>query len=183
VPPASVTASALPGLQAAVSWTPGAAAANPIKYRIYRDGYFIRATTSLSMVSTLWLPGTYRYQVQTVDANRVRSVRSVGARVNVYVDGTPTNVTDTSPPTTPAGLTTQSLGNRRVALSWRASTDTGPTAVGYLVLRGRLPVARLSTPYFVDQPARTGTYSYKIIAFDGYGNLANSVRVDGVAAP
>jgi hypothetical protein len=183
VPPAVVTASALPGLQAAVAWTPGAAVANPIKYRIYRDGYFIRSTTSLNMISTLWLPGKYRYQVQTVDANGVRSVRSVGAWVKVYVDGTPTNVTDTTPPTTPTGLTTQSLGNRRVALSWQPSTDTGPTAVGYLVMRGRLAIAHVSTPYYVDQPAKTGTYSYKIIAYDGYGNLASSVRVDGVAAP
>ena len=183
VPPASVSASALPGLQAAISWTPGAAAANPVNYRIYRDGYFIGATTSLSKVSTLWLPGTYRYQVQTVDATGARSVRSVSALVSVYVDGTPTDVRDVTPPTTPAGMTTQSLGSFRVELSWQPSTDTGPTAVGYLVMRGRLPVARVSTPYFVDQPAKSGTYSYKIIAFDGYGNLAYSVRVAGVAAP
>ena len=183
LPPSEVQAAVQPGLQVALSWNAGTAGATPLKYRIYRNGYFIGRTSSLSMVNSLWLPGRYNYQVQTVDANGTRSAKSAGTLVTAYVDGTPTDVIDSTAPTIPVGLATESLGERRVAITWQASTDSGPTAVGYVVMRGQTPLASVSVPYYVDQPAKTGTFSYRIMAFDGYGNWARSSWVDGAVNP
>ena len=177
-PPSGVEAVAQPGLEVAVSWN---AAPGAVKYKIFRDGYLVATTNKLSYMSVLWLPGTFKYQVQTVDEDRVKSDRSKGAWVNAYADGTPTNVIDTTPPTTPTNLAAQSLGDRNVRISWDASSDSGPSPVGYLVMRGRKVLARVSTPYYVDQPRKVREYTYKIIAFDGYGNLAPVQKVVGEA--
>jgi hypothetical protein len=120
--------------------------------------------------------------VQTVDATGARSFRSEEVAVNVYAEGTPTDVSDTTPPTVPTGLTAASLGDKQVGLSWTPSTDSGPTDVGYLVKRGTKIIARVWTPYYVDRPSSTGTYSYSVVAFDGYGNNVTSAKVDGVSA-
>jgi len=101
--------------------------------------------------------------------------------VNAYVEGTPTNVNDTTPPTVPTGLAAESLGNKQVALTWEPSVDSGPTGVGYLVKRGSKIVARVWSPYYVDRPSTAGTYSYSVVAFDGYGNNVTSAKVDGEA--
>jgi hypothetical protein len=177
-PPTGIEAVAQPGLEVAVSWNvaPGA-----VKYKIFRDGYLVAKTNKLSYVSVLWLPGTFKYQVQTVDADRVKSDRSPGVWVHAYADGTPTNVSDSTPPTTLTNLAAESLGDRRVRISWSASSDSGPSSVGYLVMRGRKVLARVSTPYYVDQAPKVREYTYKIIAFDGYGNLAPTQKVVGAA--
>jgi hypothetical protein len=169
---------AQPGLEVAVSWN---AAPGAVKYKIFRGGYRVATTTKLSYVSVLWLPGTFKYQVQSVDADRNKSARSPGVWVHAYADGTPANVNDTTPPTTPTNLATESLGDRRVRISWSASSDSGPSSVGYLVMRGRKVLARVSTPYYVDQAPKVREYNYKIIAFDGYGNLAPTQKVVGAA--
>jgi len=182
VAPSGLRAVAQPELEVGLSWNASPSAADgPVKYRLYRDGYFMGRTSALTYTNALWIPGKYKYQVQTVDADGVRSARSTGVWVTVYVDGTPTNVSDTTPPTVPVGLTTKSLGDKRIEITWQPSTDSGPTAVGYLLLRGRKAIARLSEPYYVDRPKRVGTYSYRVIAFDGYGNTSLSVRADGYA--
>ena len=134
-----------------------------------------------SLLDHPWLPGHYDYQIQTVDANGVRSFRSLVQSVTVYSDGTPTNVNDTTPPTVPTGLTAESLGDKQVALSWQPSTDSGPSQVGYLIKRGTKIVARVWTPNYVDRPTTAGTYSYSVVAFDGYGNNVSSTQVDGAA--
>jgi hypothetical protein len=102
--------------------------------------------------------------------------------VNVFVDGTPTNVNDTTAPSVPADVVAQSLGDKQVALSWTPSTDAGVGHVGYLVKRGTKIIARVWTPGYVDRPANVGTYSYTIVAFDGYGNNVAAEKVDGVSA-
>lgn len=182
MPPTSVNATADVNLQVALSWSGATGDATPLKYRLYRNGAYYVGTRYESLVDHPWLPGHYTYQVQTVDANGVRSFRSQEVAVDVYVEGTPTDVTDNTPPTAPTGLTAQSLGDKRVALSWEPSTDSGPTDVGYLVKRGTKIIARVWTPGYVDRPANAGTYYYSVVAFDGYGNNATSAKVEGVAA-
>jgi hypothetical protein len=182
LPPTGLTAVAQPDLKVAVGWSASPSAANgPVKYRVYRNGYLVATTRNLTYLSALWLPGTNKYQVQTVDAAGVKSVKTAAVWVRSYTDGTPTNVVDTTPPTVPTGLTAESLGDRQVRLTWNPSTDTGPSAVGYLVMRGKRILARASEPWFLDTPGKIGEYTYKITAFDGYGNLAATVKVVGEA--
>jgi cell wall-associated NlpC family hydrolase len=180
MPPTSVNAAAQADLQVALSWSGATGAATPLKYRIYRNGVYYVSTKYESLVDHPWLPGHYTYQVQTVDANGVRSFRSVEVGVDVYFEGTDLSVTDTTPPPAPTGLTAQSLGDKQVALSWQPSSD--PSGVGYLVKRGTKILARVFTTSYVDRPSSTGTYYYSVVAFDAYGNNATSTKVEGVAA-
>ncbi|MEP7159037.1 MAG: hypothetical protein ABI797_06390, partial [Chloroflexota bacterium] len=178
LPPSGLQAVAQPDLKVAVSWN---AAPSAVKYKMYRNGYLIVTTRNLNYLSVLWLPGRNKYQVQTVDAAGLKSAKSAAVWVNSYTEGTPLNVVDTTPPTAPTGLTAESLGNRQVRISWSPSTDTGPSPVGYMVMRGSAFLGRVSTPYFVDTPGKVGAYTYKITAFDGYGNLAPVQKVVGEA--
>jgi hypothetical protein len=182
MPPTTVNAEPQDNLQVALSWSGATGDATPLKYRLYRNGAYYVSTKYESLVDHPWLPGHYTYQVQTVDANGVRSFRSQEVAVDVYFEGTPTDVTDTTPPTVPTGLTTQSIGDKKVVLSWQASTDSGPTDVGYLVKRGKKIIARVFDTSYVDRPSQVGTYNYSVVAFDGYGNYATSAKVEGVAA-
>ena len=182
MPPTTVHASAQSDLTVALDWNGATGDATPLKYRLYRNGAYYVRTKYESLVDHLWLPGHYTYQVQTVDANGVRSFRSLEVAVNAYVEGTPTNVNDTTPPTVPTGLAAESLGDKQVALTWEPSVDSGPTGVGYLVKRGSKIVARVWTPYYVDRPSTAGIYSYSVVAFDGYGNNVTSAKVEGEAA-
>jgi hypothetical protein len=182
MPPTTLNAEPQDNLEVALSWSGATGAATPLKYRIYRNGAYYVRTRYETLVDHPWLPGHYTYQVQTVDANGVRSFRSVEVAVDAYFPGTPTDVSDNTPPTAPTDLTAQSLGNKQVALSWQPSTDSGPTDVGYLVKRGKTIIARVFDTSYVDRPSTAGTYYYSVVAFDGYGNYATSTNVEGVAA-
>ena len=86
---------------------------------------------------------------------------------------------DTTAPTTPAGLTSDVTGGN-VALSWSASTDD--TAVtGYNVHRSTTddftPTTenRIATPTgtsYVDQGRPSGTWHYRVVARDAAGNTS-----------
>lgn len=184
LPATNLRAVAQSGLVVTLSWNASPSAANrAVKYRIFRDGYLRARSETLTFVDALWMPGRYRYEVQTIDALGRVSQNSTPVWIHALTDGTPANVTDVTAPTMPTNLAAQSLGNLRIRVTWRASTDSGPSAVGYLVLRGRTAVARVSEPVYVDRPPSVGTYSYRIVAFDGYGNFTPSDRVYGQAAP
>lgn len=182
MPPTSVNAEAQDNLQVALSWSGATGVATPLKYRLYRNGLYYIGTRYESLVDHPWLPGRYTYQVQTVDANGVRSFRSFEVGVDVYFEGTPLDVEDVTTPTVPTGLTAESVGDKQVELNWEPSTDTGPTDVGYLVKRGTRIIARVWTTTYVDRPSKAGTYYYSVVAFDGYGNTATSTKVEGIAS-
>ncbi|WP_346779694.1 glycoside hydrolase family 9 protein [Streptomyces sp. S3(2020)] len=97
---------------------------------------------------------------------------------------------DTTPPSTPTGLTAASATAGSVALSWNAATDdTGVS--GYDVLRAAgasggsfAQVASTATTSFTDTGLAAGTYRYQVRARDAAGNTsaastAVSVTVQG----
>ena len=182
MPPTTFDAVAQPNLGVTLSWSGATGSATPLKYRIYRNGVYWVTTKYETLTTTLWLPGVYNWQVQTQDATGARSFRSVTVTTTDYVDGAPPNADDTTPPTQPTDLTAQTLGNKQVVLSWTPSTDSGPTAVSYIVLRNAKALARVSTPSYLDTPSNVGTYTYQVTAYDGYGNYSQSEKTSGVAA-
>ncbi len=179
MPPTTLNAEPQGDLSVELSWSGATGAATPLKYRVYRNGAFYVGTKSTSLVDHPWLPGHYTYQIQTVDANGVRSFRSLEVAVDAYFPSTDLGVTDNTPPSAPTGVTTQSLGDKQVAISWNASED--PSGVGYLVKRNKKIVARVFGTSYTDQPKKAKTYNYRIIAFDAYGNNATSGAAEGVA--
>jgi hypothetical protein len=90
---------------------------------------------------------------------------------------------DTTPPSVPQGLTTESLGYRRIAISWQPSTDDSGGPIRYRLFRNGTRIAKLKdVTSFVDRPAYAGTYKYKVRAVDAAGNKSSfSVVVKGYA--
>ena len=85
---------------------------------------------------------------------------------------------DTTPPTSPTGLTATPR-RHRVSLAWTASGDDSGVAPRYRVLRSRSAtgtyrrVGVVSTPAHVDTGLRRNRlYFYKVRAVDGAGNLS-----------
>jgi hypothetical protein len=177
MPPTSLTATAGDDLTVNVEWSGATGDATPLKYRVYRNGAYYIGIKYDWVLDHPWLPGHYTYAIQTVDATGARSFRSVEVGVDVYYPGTDLSVNDNTPPSTPTGLTTQSLGDKQVALSWTASTD--PHGVGYLIKRGTKTIARVFTTSYVDRPSKIGTYNYSVVAFDAYGNNVSTTKVEG----
>src|SRR5437667_9825402 len=91
---------------------------------------------------------------------------------------------DTTPPSTPTGLTGAAAGSTGASLSWSASTDNvGVTA--YILLRNSFQVATPATTSFVDTGLSAATtYSYTVAARDAAGNSSpNSTSVSVTTPP
>src|SRR6266853_1221750 len=85
---------------------------------------------------------------------------------------------DTTPPSTPAGLTGAAAGSTGANLSWSISTDNvGVT--GYIVRRNGVQVATPATTSYADTGLSAATtYSYTVAARDAAGNISpNSASV------
>src|SRR5207249_8138817 len=90
---------------------------------------------------------------------------------------------DTTPPSTPTGLTGMAAGPTTANLSWSASTDNvGVTA--YILLRNGVQVAMPATTSFADTGLSAATtYSYTVAARDAAGNISpNSTSVSVTTA-
>ena len=85
--------------------------------------------------------------------------------------GTGNTPGDTTPPSTPIGLTGEAAGSTGANLSWSASTDNvGVT--GYIVRRNGVQVATPATTSYADTGLSVGTYSYTVAARDAAGNIS-----------
>src|SRR6058998_3169702 len=90
---------------------------------------------------------------------------------------------DTTPPSTPTGLTGTAAGSTAANLSWSASTDNvGVTA--YILLRNGVQVATPAATSFTDTGLSAATtYSYTVAARDAAGNISpNSTSVSVTTA-
>ena len=95
-----------------------------------------------------------------------------------------TPLADTTPPTTPAGLTGAAAGSTGAKLSWSASTDNvGVT--GYIVRRNGVQIATPATTSYADTGLSAATtYSYTVAARDAAGNISpNSASVSVITLP
>jgi chitodextrinase len=93
-------------------------------------------------------------------------------------------IADTTPPSTPTGLTGAAAGSTGANLSWSASTDNvGVT--GYIVRRNGVQVATPATTSYADTGLSAATtYSYTVAARDAAGNISpNSTSVSITTPP
>jgi chitodextrinase len=115
---------------------------------------------------------SYSYRVRASDAASNLSGYSAVASAT-----TPT--LDTTPPTVPSGLSASAAGAGQINLSWTASTDNVGVS-GYQLERcqgaGCVNFAQIATPAgtsFSDSGLAASTsYSYRVRASDGSGNLS-----------
>src|SRR5262249_57801493 len=88
--------------------------------------------------------------------------------------GTTGGGTDTTPPSTPAGLATSGIGQTSATLSWSPSTDNvGVT--GYRVyLNGGLVTTALTTSYLYSGLSCGTGYTLGVAAVDAAGNTSTT---------
>src|SRR6267154_2969482 len=163
--PAGLTGAPAGTTGANLSWSASTDNVGVTAYILLRNGVQVATPATTSFADTGLSVGTYSYTVAARDAAGNVSANSASASVALA---------DTTPPTTPTGLTGAVAGTTAANLSWSASTDNvGVT--GYIVRRNGVQVATPATTSFADTGLSVGTYSYTVAARDAAGNVsANS---------
>jgi hypothetical protein len=169
--PVLTVAEDVPSATATVSWPAVVAPGAPVKgYRVTSPtlpGYTgpgtfrERGSTSLTL-SDLDLDTVYELDVSAVD-----ECDQPGPVARTLIQ-----LSDTTPPSVPTGLTAQPMANG-VSLSWNPSHDDVQLA-GYYVLRDGRPVSPLLTaPSFFDRSATaSATSTYQVEAVDHARNVS-----------
>ena len=90
---------------------------------------------------------------------------------------------DTTPPSTPTGLTASAAAYNRVNISWAASTDNVGVA-GYWIIRGGTTIASSTTNSYSDTTVSPSTaYSYQVVSYDAAGNNSSPSNIATVTTP
>jgi chitodextrinase len=166
--PTGLTATAVSSSQINLSWNASTDNVGVTGYRVYRDGALIATLGNVTTYQDTGLSAstTYSYTVQALDGAGNASGQSSPATAT-------TQAPDTTPPSTPTGLTATAVSSSRIDLSWNASTDNvGVT--GYRVYRGGTLIATLGnvTTYQDTGLTASTTYSYTVDALDAAGNAS-----------
>src|SRR5712672_140427 len=162
--PTGLTGAAAGSAGANLSWIASTDNVGVAAYILLRNGVEIATPATTSFADTGLSAATiYSYTVAARDAAGNVSPNSASASITLA---------DTTPPTTPTGLTAAVAGSTGANLSWSASTDNvGVT--GYIVRRNGVQVATPVTTSFADTGLSAATtYSYTVAARDAAGNLS-----------
>lgn len=92
---------------------------------------------------------------------------------------------DTTPPSTPTGLSASASTYNQVNLSWTASTDNVGVA-GYFIVRGGVTIAQTTgsgTTYSDTTVNASTSYSYQVIAYDAQSNSSGLSNTASVITP
>src|SRR2546423_1666448 len=165
--PSGLTGAAAGSTGANLSWSASTDNVGVTGYIVRRNGVQVATPATTSFADTgLSAATTYSYTVAARDAAGNISPNSASVSV------TTASAADTTPPSTPIGLTAAATGSTRARLSWSASTDNvGVT--GYIVRRNGVQVATPATTSFADTGlAAATTYSYTVAARDAAGHIS-----------
>jgi chitodextrinase len=161
--PTGLTAAAAGSSGANLSWSASSDNVGVTGYIVRRNGVQVATPAATSYADTGLSVGTYSYTVAARDAAGNISPNSASASITIA---------DTTPPTTPTGLTAAAAGSSGVNLSWSASSDN-VAVTGYIVRRNGVQIATPVSRSYADtglSPATT--YSYTVAARDAAGNIS-----------
>src|SRR5437879_3999574 len=167
--PTGLTAAVAGSSGANLSWGASTDNVGVTGYIVRRNGVQVATPATTSFADTgLSAATTYSYTVAARDAAGNTSPDSASVSITIA---------DTTPPSTPTGLTAAVAGSSGANLSWGASTDNvGRTAC--IVRRNGVQVATPATTSFADTGLSAATYSYTVAARDAAGNISpNSTSV------
>src|SRR5205807_2135055 len=162
--PTGLTGAVAGSSGANLSWSASTDNVGVTGYIVRRNGVQVATPVTTSFADTgLSAATTYSYTVAARDAAGNISPNSASVSITIA---------DTTPPTTPIGLTAAVAGSSGANLSWSASTDNvGVT--GYIVRRNSVQVATPATTSYTDTGLSAATtYSYTVAARDAAGNIS-----------
>ncbi len=168
--PTNLAASSVTQTTLSLGWTASTDNVGVTGYDIYRNGSLLASTTSTSYsVTGLTASTTYTFNVKAKDA--AGNVSAASSTISVT---TSSSTADTQAPTAPTNLTSSSITESSVVLSWTASTDNvGVT--GYDIYRnGSLLASTTSTSYSVTGLSASTTYTFYVKAKDAAGNVSSA---------
>jgi chitodextrinase len=163
--PANLVAKAVSPTEVRLTWSAATDNVGVTGYKVYRGKSLIAAVATTDATDTNVQPDLlYCYQVSAVDAANNESARSLEACAQ-----TP-RPSDTSPPSTPTGLTATALSASEIKLVWNASTDDVGVA-GYKVYRDGVFVRTVAQRGTTDLGLSANKqYCYQVSAIDDAAN-------------
>jgi len=159
-----------------VSWTGSTDNVGVTGYTLYVNGAQIGTTTGTSMTATGLACGTtYTVAVDAFDAAGNHSAKA-------SISASTAACSDTTPPSTPSGLTTSAISQTSLTLSWTASTDNvGVT--GYRLYLGGSQVGTSTSTSYVFSGLSCGTsYTLGVAAVDAAGNVSGTATLGAATA-
>ena len=137
-------------------------------YRIFRNGAQVGTSSGTTYTATGLLCATsYTFGVAALDA-----AGNVSGTATKSMS-TPACI-DTTPPSTPTGLTSSGTGQTSVALSWNGSTDDYGVTGYRLYQNGSQVGASSSVGYIFGGLTCATNYNFGVAAVDGAGNVRRS---------
>src|SRR6185436_6304953 len=190
--PTGLSAKASGSTQVDLAWTASTDNVGVTGYQILRctgstcTTFAQVGTSSVTNFSNTGLAAstTYRYRVRAVDG--AGNVSGNSNTVNATTPAAP----DTTPPSAPGGLAAVAASQSQVSVSWTAATDN-VSVTGYQLERcsgsGCSAFAQIAAPTgtsFNDTGLTASTsYSYRVRAVDGAGNLGSYSSVASATTP
>jgi predicted outer membrane repeat protein len=165
--PGGLAATATSPVNVQVSWTASTDDVAVSGYDVYRDSSIVATVGASTLIfnDAVAAGSTHTYTVDAVDVGGNHSATATPVTVT-------TPAADTTPPTTPGGVTANPVSSQQVSVGWNASTDN-VAVTGYDVYRNGSLMASVSgsTLTFSDTTVTPGAnYSYTVDAFDAAGN-------------
>ncbi len=139
-------------------------------YNIYRNREYIGTRFSTEYIGTTDAGSSNRFSVVAFDFDGNFSASSESITLPLGTE----EINPGIPPSVPVGLageTTTSNGQTRVQLSWAPSTSTVAVA-GYNIYRNNDYHTTVFTNAYEDTVAAGAAFSYKVVAFDAFGNFS-----------
>jgi chitodextrinase len=152
----------------ALSWSAATDNVGVTGYLLSRDG--VRLAAVDSSIRGFTDTGATTNQAHTYTLIAIDAAGNRGATATA---GATLVSTDVAPPSVPLDLRAVALSRRRISLSWGPSTDDQPGTLRYRVFRGRHRIATVTTTSYVDRPAVSGWYKYRVRAVDAAGNKSS----------
>jgi chitodextrinase len=180
--PTGLSATGAGSTEVDLSWTGSTDDTGVAGYRIFRNGEQVGTSTTTSYADTGLVPGTaYSYQVSAYDAANNQSALSNTTGASTAPDSTP--------PTTPTGLTAAPGATSGIDLSWGRSTDDSGID-HYSVFRDGTQIdtvvssANRATYTYSDTAVLPGsTHTYVVEAVDVAGNVSPDSNQATATAP
>jgi hypothetical protein len=163
----SFSAQATGATSIALAWAAASDNVAVVAYRLTRNGVPLPdlGGSATGFTDAGLLSGqTYTYTLTPVDA-----AGNAGPAATAAVS---LKSLDVTAPSVPLDLRAVALSRRRISLSWAPSTDDYPGSLSYRVFRGRKRIATVTTLAYVDRPAVSGWYKYRVKAVDAAGNVS-----------